>query len=114
VKQLGLLLCALVVLGILVLFSSIISQGYGEVATARAEQRELEREKLRLETHVHQMRSMLSALKSNPEAVESLARKELGWVKPGEKVLILKTPTPIPSPKNLTGADEPPILALPD
>ncbi len=113
-KQLPLVLSALVVLGILLLFSSIVRQGYGEVADARAEQRELEREKYRLEKHVHEMRSMIRALENKPQAIESLARKELGWVRPGEKVIVFETPTPIPSPKSLTGADDPPILALPE
>ena len=111
-KQLPILLSALVVLGIFLLFSSIVRQGYGEVAVARAEQRELQREKTRLEAHVLKMRSMLAALKSSPRAVKSLARKELGWIGPGEKVIILQKPTPIPSPQSLTGAEEPPILAL--
>lgn len=113
VKQLPLLLSALVVLGIGLLFSSIVRQSYEDVATARAERRDLEREKTRLKTHVSEMRSMLSALNNNPAAVKSLARKELGWIAPGEKVIIIATPTPIPSPKLLTGDASPPILTLP-
>ena len=114
VKRIPLLFVVLVVLGILLLFSGIARQGYGEVAAARAEKRELLREKARLEAHVLRMRAMLSALKKNPRAVESLARKELGWVRPGERTILLQKPTPIPRPKSLTGDDSAPILALPD
>jgi len=113
VQRLPLLLAALVVLAIVLLFSGIVRQGYGEVAAARAEKRELEKEKARLEADVLRMRAMLSSLKKDPHAVESLARQELGWIRPGERVIVISTPTPIPPTGNLTVPGESPILTLP-
>lgn len=54
-----------------------------EVATLKAESKELERELAWLQTD---------------EALEKLAREELGWVKPGETGVVVLAPTPSPPP----------------
>jgi len=113
-KQLPLILVALVLAGIFLLLSGIVHQNLDDVAAARAEERMLKRRKERLEEHISRMQTMLSALESHPDAVGSLARTELGWIGPGERVVYLQTPTPIPAPEVLTGDQSPPILTLPE
>jgi cell division protein FtsB len=94
--------------------SSIVTHGFQEVARAEEERQQLETEKQRLETSIAELQATLEAVENDPDALESMARRELGWIKPGEKVLILTTPTPAPLP---IADDEPtptPILSLPD
>ncbi len=100
---------ALVVLGLL---SSVVTQGFEELAATRAERRALEAERDRLEARIRSMEATLDALEHDPEAVESVARRDLGWVRPGETVYLLATPTPPPAP--LTDPEAVPILSLPD
>ncbi|MCD4750417.1 MAG: septum formation initiator family protein [Thermoanaerobaculales bacterium] len=101
---------ALVALGVL---SSVVTQGFSEVASTQAELRQLEQERAQLERHIDQLAATIKAVKSDPKAVESIARYELGWIRPGEKVIVLVEPTPPPPPPGLTGEEAEPILRLP-
>jgi cell division protein FtsB len=114
VKRLPIVLLGVVAVVGLGLVSSIVTQGFRDLAEAEAERDQLQREKQELEQRIEQLEATLEALRSNPEAVESLARKELGWIRPGEVVVILATPTPPPDPESLTDPVPTPILALRD
>jgi len=113
VKRIPLILLGVAALAGLGLLSSIVTQGFQDLARSKDEQRQLEQEKHRLESNISELDATLSALRSNPEAVESMARRELGWIRPGERVILITTPTPPPPPLSLTEPTPTPILSLP-
>jgi len=104
-------LAALVALGLL---SSIVTAGFDELAAAEEERDRLEERKIELGTRISELESTLEAIHTDPAAVESLARRDLGWVRPGDTVILLATPTPPPRPVALTGTTPTPILSLPE
>ncbi len=108
-----LLLVVVAVVAVLGLLSSVVTQGFVEVAETEVEQRQLEEERARLERRIEHLEATLEAATDNPEAIESMARADLGWVGPGERVIILATPTPSTAPPTLTGELPEPILRLP-
>jgi cell division protein FtsB len=112
-KRLPLILAALAILVALGLLSSIVTQSYLDLAAGRAEKRRLEEERLRLQRHIDDLAATIGAVTSNPEAVESVARHDLGWIGPGEEVIVLATPTPPPQLEDLTEEGSEPILRLP-
>ena len=113
-KRLPLVLAAVVALVALGLLSSIVTQGFEDMAEAEAERQRLEAEKERLETEIETLEDTLDALENSPEAGESMARKELRYIRPGATVGIIATPTPAPLPLSATEPTPPPILTLPD
>jgi len=113
-KRLPLILIAVVALVALGVLSSIVTQGFEDMAKAEDERRALEDEKARLEEEIETLEDTLDALENNPEAVESMARKELRYVRPGETVIIIATPTPVPIPISETEPKPTPILTLPE
>ena len=113
-KRLPLILVAVMALVTLGVLSSIVTQGFEDMARAEDERHRLEAEKARLESEIETLQNTLEALDTNPEAVESMARKELRYVRPGEIVVIISTPTPVPIPVSLTEPTLTPILTLPD
>jgi cell division protein FtsB len=58
-----------------------------ELATLRAHNAALAAENQRLEREAE-------ALRDDPEAIERVARTELGWVRPGEIIVDLSSPSP--------------------
>jgi len=113
-KRLPLILVAVVALVALGVLSSIVTQGFEDMAEAEDERHRLEAEKARLESEIETLEDTLEALENNPEAVESMARKELRYVRPGETVVIIATPTPVPIPVSESDPRPTPILKLPD
>ncbi len=113
IKRLPLILVALAIVAALGLLSSIVTQGYADLAAAKAEKRRLEEERVRLQRHIESLTATIDAVSSDPEAVESLARYDLGWIGPGEEVIVLATPTPPPPLEDLTEEGAEPILRLP-
>ena len=113
IKRLPLILAALAVIVALGLLSSIVTRGFAELATAKAEKRRLEEERQRLDRHIERLSATIDAVISDPEAVESIARHDLGWIGPGEEVIVLATPTPPPALEDLTDEGADPILRLP-
>ena len=111
-KRLPLLLLGLGALLALGFLSSVVTQGFQGMARAEEERRRLLEEKERLERSIAQIEATLDAVRSDPEAVESMARQELGWIRPGETVLILDTPTAPPLPVTSTEPTPTPILSL--
>ena len=95
-------------------FSSIVSHGFGELTDVEEERARLKQRAIELEESVVELDETLEAIRTDPAAVESLARRELGWVRPGDTVILLATPTPPPQPAVLTGPTPTPILTLPD
>ena len=111
-RRLPLVLLGVAIIAGLGLLSSIVTQGFQELDRVEQERRRLEDEKQRLETSISELETTLDVLRSSPEAVESLARRDLGWIRPGEKVILITTPTPAPLPLSLTEPTPTPILTL--
>jgi len=61
---------------------------------ARREYEELAATIARERTENAQLREEARRLKEDPSAIEEIARRELGLIKPGEKVFIVKDVTP--------------------
>ena len=99
---------------VLGVFSSIVSHGFGELTDAEEERERLKQRTIELEESVEELDETLEAIRTDSAAVESLARRELGWVRPGDTVILLATPTLPPQPAVLTGPTPTPILTLPD
>jgi cell division protein FtsB len=113
-KRATLILVALGAVVALGVFASIVSHGFGELNEVEAERDRLEQRTVELEENVEELEETLEAIRTDPAAVESLARRELGYVRPGDTVILLATPTPPPQPAALTGPEPTPILTLPD
>ncbi len=111
--RLPLLLGGVVALIALAVLSGIVTQGFRELARTRAERARLEREKARLEARIERLEETLDALRRDPAATESLVRRDLGWVRPGERVVYIATPTPEPLAVSLTEPTPTPILSIP-
>ncbi len=99
---------------IAVVLWGIVSQGLRELTQARQEEHRLEQRKIQLERRIDTLSTTLTRLRSDPAAVEDTARRDLGWMRPGERVILLATPTPAPTPGPLTGPPPTPILTLPE
>jgi cell division protein FtsB len=113
-KRATLILLALGAVIALGVFASIVSHGFSELTEAEEERERLKQRAVELEKSVEELDETLEALRTDPAAVESLARRELGWVRPGDTVILLATPTTPPEPAALTGPTPTPILTLPD
>ena len=113
-RRLPVILLALGALVVLGVFASIVSHGFGELADIEEERERLKQRAIELEESVAELDETLEAIRTDPAAVESLARRELSWVRPGDTVILLATPTPPPQPVTLTGPEPTPILTLPD
>jgi cell division protein FtsB len=113
-KRVTLILLALGALIALGVFISIVGHGFSELDEAEEERERLKQRAMELEESVAELDATLEALRTDPAAVESLARRELGWVRPGDTVILLATPTPPPEPAALTVPEPTPILTLPD
>ncbi len=111
-KKLYLAGAAVLALIIIIVLWSVVGQGLGQLTQARRQQRALQQRKLKLERHIEQLQRELIELKTNPTAREDTAREKLGWVRPGDKIILLVTPTPAPTPGPLTGPRPTPILTL--
>ena len=111
-KRFPLLATGLVALAVLGILSGIITQGFQELARAEEEHRRYSEEKAGLEHRISELNATLEALDSDPRAVESMARQDLGWVKPGERVILIATPTPLPAPPEEPGPQATPLLTL--
>ncbi len=111
-KRLPLVLLAIGALVVLGFFSSIVTHGFEELARAENERDRLEQRKIELSNSIEDYEATLAAIRTDPAAVESLARGELAMVRPGDTVILLATPTP-PSAPSLTGPTPTPILSLP-
>jgi cell division protein FtsB len=111
-KRLPLILVAIAALVALGVFSSIVTHGFEDLAEAEEERDRLIERKIELSDNIEEYEATLKAIRTDPAAVESVARGELAMVRPGDTVILLATPTP-PSGPSLTGPTPTPILSLP-
>ncbi|PAW83916.1 MAG: hypothetical protein B9S33_12800 [Pedosphaera sp. Tous-C6FEB] len=85
-----LLLCIAVAITIAYLCVPVIQKN----ARMRQTNLELETQIQREEEAARQLKASLDALRSDPRAVERLAREKLGYAKPGEVVIRFQEPPP--------------------
>ncbi len=111
-KRLPLIVFAIAALVALGVFSSIVTHGFEELAEAENERDRLVERRIELSDSIEELEATLKAIRTDPAAVESLARGELAMVRPGDTVILLATPTP-PAQPSLTGPAPTPILTLP-
>ncbi len=111
-KRLPFIVLGIVVLIVLGVFSSIVGHGFEELTAAEGERDRLEKRKVELTKSIAELEETLEAIRTDPAAVESIARSELGMVRPGETVILLATPTPPAKPAPLTSTTPTPILTL--
>jgi cell division protein FtsB len=114
VRRLPLVLLGVVAVVALGVLSSIVTQGFRDLRRAEAERDRLMAEKEDLEQRIAALEATLEAIHSDADAREAFIRRELGWIRPGEQVVFLTTPTPAPDPATLTAEAPTPILTLPD
>jgi cell division protein FtsB len=87
--------------GVLVLDALVGEKGLLEMLKKRQEYRTLEQSLVDLRTENARLREEARRLQEDASAIEDLARRELGLIKPGEKLFILKdvAPTDTTRPK---------------
>jgi cell division protein FtsB len=71
-------------------------KGFLATIRARREYDELARQIARMRTENAQLRETARALREDPATIEELARRELGLLRPGETLFIIKD---VPPPK---------------
>jgi len=71
-------------------------KGFLATIRARREYDELARQIARMRTENAQLRETARALREDPATIEALARRELGLLRPGETLFIIKD---VPPPK---------------
>lgn len=88
------LLLAVVGLGLLALVVHTLFGEHGYLALRRQQQelQRLEGEIKRLEDENRRLTEEIHSLKTDPRAVERVAREELKMARPGEKVILLPSP----------------------
>ena len=85
----------LVFVGFIILVDAVVGdKGLMTILKARQEYRELESSLERARTENARLREQARRLREDPSAVEEIARRELGLVKPGEKLFIVKDVEP--------------------
>jgi cell division protein FtsB len=99
---------------VLAVLLSIAGQGFAEVARAEQERDQLEAKKRLLERRLDDLQAMAQALRTSTDARESVARQRLGWIKHGERVILLEQPPAPTVPVSLTAPTPTPILSLRD
>ena len=73
-------------------------RGVGAQFRANQEHDELQHTIDRLRDENRQLHGYMRALSSQPRFLEELARRELGMIRPGEQLFVIKTTTDAPSP----------------
>ena len=88
---------ALLVIGCVLMIDAFVGdKGLLAMLQARETYRELEESLAALRAENADLRDEAKRLREDPAAIEELAREELGLIKPGEKLFILKD-VPIPN-----------------
>jgi cell division protein FtsB len=76
--------------GVLVIDALVGDKGLLQMMKKRDEYRALEQTLSQARTENSRLREEARRLKEDPEAIEELARRELGLIKPGEKLFIIR------------------------
>jgi cell division protein FtsB len=85
----------LVFIGCLVIIQGLVGEkGLLTMLKARQQYRSLETSLVASKAQNARLREEARRLKEDPSAIEDLARRELGLIKPGEKLFIIKDVTP--------------------
>lgn len=88
-RHLVLACCSALVIG-LVLAALVGDGGVARHGQLRRELETLEREVRGLERQNRTLEREVEALRTDPRHMEAVARDELGWVRPGERVVIFR------------------------
>jgi cell division protein FtsB len=87
----------LLFLGCLLFLDALVGEkGLVENLKARQQFQAIERSLARLKSDNERLRKDVELLKTDPDTIEGVARKELGLMKPGEKLFIVKDADPAP------------------
>ena len=84
---------------VLVIDALVGDKGLLEMMKKRAEYRALEQTLARSRAENTVLREEARRLREDPQAIEDLARRELGLIKPGEKLFIIKDLDPADTPR---------------
>jgi cell division protein FtsB len=87
----------LLFLGCLLFLDALVGEkGLVENLKARQQFQAIERSLARLKGDNERLRKDAELLKKDPDTIEGVARRELGLMKPGEKLFIVKDADPAP------------------
>ena len=87
----------LLFLGCLLFLDALVGEtGLVENLKARQQFQAIERSLARLKSDNERLRKDAELLKKDPDTIEGVARRELGLMKPGEKIFIIKDADPAP------------------
>ena len=75
---------------VLIVDALVGDRGFLAMLKARQQYRTLESSLARARTENAQLREQARRLREDPQAIEDIARRELGLIRPGEKLFILK------------------------
>ena len=85
----------LLFLGCLLFLDALVGEkGFVENLKARQQYQALERSLGRLKGENERLQKDVELLRKDPETIEGIARKELGLMKPGEKLFIIRDAEP--------------------
>ncbi len=88
--------CLSMLLGVLVVNSLIGEHGYLATLRAQRDERSLQASLARIRQENAQLQEEAARLREDPAALEEAARRQLGMVKPGETLVILRDARPAP------------------
>lgn len=83
-----------IVTAVLLVDALVGEKGLMALVEARREHADVERSLLRARAENARLREEARRLREDPAAIEELARRELGMIKPGEKLFILRDAEP--------------------
>ena len=75
---------------VLIIDALVGDRGFLAMLKARQQYRTLDAALTRARTENAQLREQARELRENPQAIEEIARRELGLIRPGEKLFIIK------------------------
>jgi cell division protein FtsB len=85
----------LLALGVLFILDAFVGEkGLVEIVKARQDYRRLEASLARVRTENGRLRERARLLREDADTVERVAREQLGLIRPGERLFILKDVTP--------------------
>jgi cell division protein FtsB len=93
-RQRAAVLASVIVLIALVVGSFFGDRGFLNLVAERARTQDLAREVDGLRAENEQLNTEIHALRSDPRAIERIAREELGLARPDELVFVLRSPAP--------------------
>jgi cell division protein FtsB len=83
--------CLLIFVSCVLVVDALVGEkGVLAMMKARDQYRMLEQSRMRVRAENARLRLEASRLREDPAAIEDIARRELGLIKPGEKLLIIR------------------------